>query len=49
MIMTRMEDSYFHFDRDLTDVTLACVHGSQLEAHKVVFAASSPFFMNVDV
>ena len=34
-------------DGDLTDVTLACEDGSQVEAHKVVPAASSPFFMNL--
>ena len=34
-------------DRDLTDVTLACEDGSQVEVHKVVLAASSPFFMNL--
>ena len=34
-------------DRDLTDVTLACEDGQQLEAHKVILAASSPFFMNI--
>ena len=31
-------------DRDLTDVTLACEDGQQVEAHKVILAASSPFF-----
>ena len=34
-------------DKDLTDVTLACEDGSQLEAHKVILAASSPFFMDL--
>ena len=34
-------------DGDLTDVTLACEDGSQVEAHKVVLAASSPFFTNL--
>ena len=34
-------------DGDLTDVTLACEDGSQVEAHKVVLAASSPFFMDL--
>ena len=34
-------------DRDLTDVTLACEDGKQVEAHKVILAASSPFFMNL--
>ena len=32
-------------DRDFTDVTLACEDGQQIEAHKVVLASSSPFFM----
>ena len=34
-------------DTDLTDVTLACEDGQQLEAHKVVLAASSPFFQDL--
>ena len=34
-------------DKDLTDVTLACEDGSQVEAHKVILAASSPFFMDI--
>jgi len=34
-------------DSDLTDVTLACKDGQQLEAHKVILAASSPFFLNL--
>ena len=34
-------------DKDLTDVTLACEDGSQVEAHKVILAASSPFFQNL--
>ena len=37
----------FRTDRDLTDVTLACEDGKQVEAHKVILAASSPFFMNL--
>ena len=28
-------------------MTLACVDGKQLEAHKVILAASSPFFQNI--
>ena len=32
------EDTYFN------DVTLACEGGKQVEAHKVILAASSPFF-----
>ena len=39
--------SQLRTDRDLTDVTLACEDGSQVEAHKVVLAASSPLFMNL--
>ena len=34
-------------DKDLTDVTLACEDGKQVEAHKVILAASSPFFMDL--
>ena len=34
-------------DKDLTDVTLACEDGSQVEAHKVILAISSPFFMDI--
>ena len=30
-------------DKEFTDVTLACDDGQQLEAHKVVLVASSPF------
>ena len=35
------EDKYF------TDVTLVCEDGQQLEAHKVILSASSPFFRKV--
>ena len=31
-------------ENDFTDVTLACDDGQQVEAHKVILAASSPFF-----
>ena len=31
-------------DKDFTDVTLACEDGQQVEAHKVILAASSPLF-----
>ena len=31
-------------DSDFTDVTLACGDGQQIEAHKVILAAQSPFF-----
>ena len=34
-------------DSELTDVTLACEDGQQVEAHKVILAASSPFFHEV--
>ena len=30
--------------KDLTDVTLACEDGQQVETHKVVLTSSSPFF-----
>jgi len=31
-------------DNDFSDITLACEDGQQVEAHKVILAASSPFF-----
>ena len=34
-------------DNSFCDVTLACEDGHQVEAHKVVLAASSPFFENI--
>ena len=34
-------------DKDFADVTLACEDGQQIEAHKVILAASSPFFQNL--
>ena len=34
-------------NNDFSDVTLACEDGKQLEAHKVVLASSSPFFMEL--
>ena len=34
-------------DNDFTDVTLACEDGQQVEAHKVILAASSPFFLKL--
>ena len=34
-------------DKEFTDVTLACEDGQQVEAHKVILAASSPFFQNL--
>ena len=37
----------FRKDFDFTDVTLACEDGHQMEAHKVILAASSPFFKDI--
>ena len=34
-------------DKEFTDVTLVCEDGQQVEAHKVVLVASSPFFLNL--
>ena len=34
-------------DDDFADVTLACEDGGQVKAHKVILAASSPFFENM--
>merc|ERR1711997_974887 len=34
-------------DNDFSDITLACEDGEQVEAHKVILAASSPFFQNL--
>ena len=34
-------------DNDFADVTLACEDGQQVEAHKVILAASSPFFQRL--
>ena len=34
-------------DKDFSDVTLACEDGYQMEAHKVILAASSPFFQDL--
>ena len=34
-------------EKDFADVTLACEDGRQVEAHKVILAASSPFFQNL--
>ena len=33
--------------REYSDVTLACGDGKQIEVHKVILAASSPFFDNL--
>jgi len=34
-------------DRELTDITLVCEDGQQMEAHKVIMAASSPCFEKI--
>ena len=34
-------------NNDFTDVTLACEDGQHVEAHKVICAASSPFFQKL--
>ena len=34
-------------DNEFADVTLACEDGEQMDAHKVILAASSPFFQNL--
>ena len=34
-------------DNEFADVTLACEDGQQIEAHKVILAASSPFFQTL--
>ena len=34
-------------DNEFADVTLACEDGQQVEAHKVILAASSPFFKSL--
>ena len=34
-------------DFEFSDVTLACEDGQQLEAHRVILAASSPFFQKL--
>merc|ERR1712129_340695 len=34
-------------EHEFSDVTLACEDGQQVEAHKVILAASSPFFQNL--
>ena len=34
-------------DKEFTDVTLACEDGQQMQAHKVILAASSPFFEKI--
>ena len=34
-------------DKEFTDVSLVCEDGQQMEAHKVILAASSPFFEEI--
>ena len=34
-------------DEELTDVTLVCTNNQQIEAHKVILAAGSPFFKSL--
>ena len=34
-------------ESEFTDVTLACEDGQQVDAHKVILSASSPFFQNL--
>ena len=34
-------------DRDFSDAALVCEDGKQVEAHKVILATSSPFFMEL--
>ena len=34
-------------DKEFTDVTLACEDGQQVEAHRVILVASSPFFLDI--
>ena len=34
-------------DRQFADVTLACDDGQQVDAHKVILASSSPFFLDI--
>ena len=34
-------------DTEFADVTLVCEDGQQVQAHKVILASSSPFFLNL--
>ena len=38
---------HFKDDPDFADVTLVCEDGSQVDAHRVILAASSPFFQKL--
>ena len=44
-----VKDAFGHLrnSTDFVDVTLACEDGPQIEAHKVILAASSPFFQRI--
>ena len=37
----------FRNDQEFSDVTLACEDGTQVDAHRVILASSSPFFMEI--
>ena len=39
--------SYLRTDQELTDVTLVCEDGTEIEAHKLVLTAGSTFFKNI--
>ena len=39
--------SHLGQSKEFADVTLACEDGEQVEAHKVILAGSSPFFLNI--
>ena len=46
------ENTYLSFgslreDQDFVDVTLACEDGQQVQGHKVILSAASPFFYNL--
>ena len=38
---------YLRKEKEFTNVTIACEEGQEDEAHKVILAASSPFFQNL--
>ena len=44
-----IKDTFRHMreDSDFSDVTLVCEDGQQVEAHKMILAASSPFFQKL--